>query len=273
MSEETGKIGNEFDAAMMLRLLRSVAEQLKMPLITIARQAELASLVVPLRMEQQEIALARSARAGNKLAADDSDLQVIARQAATALRLVDSYLMGLELTAGQEACALEPVSAASVLTDVAHELHGFARQYEVALEVHIAGRYEPVVANRMALQAALSGVGYELIAAQAAQPDVDENGKRRARRLVLASHRAGGGIVAGMYGESVLIDAASARRAFELHGRARQPFSALTSGGGAGIFVADTLLQTMAAHLRAGRYNKQRGFAVTLQPSRQLQLV
>jgi len=261
-----------------MQLLQSIAEQLKMPLTAIARQAEL-----------------------GEFGADISalDFRAVGEQASTALALVDNYLLGLQLATGQEILALEPVSAASVLADVAHELDSFAKRYGVPLEVHIAGKYEPVMANRKALRAALTSLGYELIAAQAAQCEAGvasseamlaagkNSGANAANPtnptnlapktslapLVLASHRTAHGIVAGMYGEYAMLSAPRWRKALALRGRARQPFAALSAGSAAGLFVADTLLQAMTAQLRVGRYHHQQGMAATLQPSRQLQLV
>jgi len=223
-------------------LLRSVAEQMKLPLTQIVRQVELANL-----------------------GAGPVDTQALQTQATVALTLVDSYLLGLQLLSEQASLALEPVSVASTLTDTAHELSRFAKQYNVGLEVHVAGRYEPVMAHHVGLRAALLSLGYALVEAQAAQ-----GGKRR---LVLASHRGAHGIVAGLYGKYENLQASQWRRALELCGRAGQPFTTVSTGSGAGLFVADAILQAMATRLRVGRYHKQTGLAATLLPSQQLRLV
>lgn len=242
-------------SALHLRLLESIAEQLKSPLTVIARQAELSLAGVQTHRD---------------------DFCDIRQHAAVALSLIDNYLLGLQLTGEQTALALEPLSAASALNDAAQELTGFARQNGVRLAVHIAGRYQPVVAHRRALRAALVSMGYELIAAQAAQNVPAEPGAGQSSHhpcLTLVAHRTARGIVAGMYGDYEALSETHWRTALELSGRARQPFAALTSGSAAGLFVANTLLQAMTARLRVGRYNRQYGMAVTLQPSRQLRLV
>jgi hypothetical protein len=58
-----------------------------------------------------------------------------------------------------------------------------------------------------------------------------------------------------------------------MQGRARQPMQRLVSGPAAGVFVADSLLQTLAARLHVAKYHNLTGLAATLQPSRQLQLI
>jgi hypothetical protein len=220
-----------------------VAEQLKSPLTNIARLVEL----------------------GGMASAAPIDLAALGAHTQVALTLVDSYLLGLQLVQEQGSLALEPVSVASTLTDTAHQLYAYAKQYNVELEVRIAGKYGPVMAHHKGLQAAFLSLGYALIEAQAAQD--------RKRYLTLAAHRTPHGISAGLYGEHEALGAAQWRRALELCGHARQPFTALSGGSGAGLFVADTIFQAMATRLRVGRHQKQTGLAATLLPSQQLQLV
>ena len=80
------------------RLLRALAEQLKMPLLQIARTAEFA------------------AETG-----DTKSLTNISYIAETALRLVDGFLLSADRQA-QEVFHLEPVSVSSILQDTAHKL-------------------------------------------------------------------------------------------------------------------------------------------------------
>ncbi len=227
-------------------VLAAVAEQLKVPLTVIARQAELAHM------------------AGRTQAADPLLVQT---QADAALQLVDSYLLGLQLLREQTQLQLEPVSVPSTIVDIAHTLTRFAKQYNVDIEVDITGRYQPVMAHARGLRAALLSLGYGLVEAQAAIED------QRRRRLRLAMHRTPGGIVTGMYGTYNTICAAQWRTALQLCGRAAQPFGTLAPGSGAGLFVADTILRCMDSRLHVGHHARQRGLAAMLHPSRQMQLV
>jgi hypothetical protein len=232
-------------------LLASVAEQLKVPLAIIARQAELGAL--------------HGTQDGS------FDATTIATQADAALMLVDSYLLGLELLRTQTQLELEPVSVSSLLVDIAHDLHSFARQYGVKVELETAGRYGPVMSNARGLKAALLSLGFALVEAQSAQL-VEGAGKKPAR-VLLAAHRTPHGIVAGMYGTHQTVSAGAWRRAQTLRGKARQPFAELGAGSAAGLFVADTILRSMESRLRVGRYLHAGGLAATLQPSQQLQFV
>lgn len=235
--------------AQRLELLRSVAEQLKLPMTVIARQAELGTI-------------------GPSVAEAPALFAAIQTQSDVALRLLDGYLLGLELAEEQQVLALEPVSAAAMLADVAHDLHALAKLYGVALEVHIAGKYPPVMAHAGGLRAALLSLGYESIEAQAA---LSEEGHRGGLRY--AAHRTPHGVVAGLYGAFGTLHAAQWRAALALCGRARQAVPAFSGGSGAGLFVAETLFAAMDTHVRVGRFHKRMGFAATLQQSNQLQLV
>lgn len=240
------------------RLFLAMAEGIKQPLMHIAHSAELAGAS----------AVAESAApAGGAL----GSLADIRRTADMSLQLLDSYALSLRLSLQPTSrLELEPVSVSSVLHDTAHELQHAAAQYGVRLQLNVKGRYEPVLANRQALQAALVSLGYGLIEALPAAAGV---GSGQQLRLQLASHRTKQGIVAGVYGQLEGLTPQTFRQARGLHGRVRQPFVAGLPGSGAGIFVADTILAAMASRLRVGRYQKLSGFAVTLPASEQLQLV
>ncbi|MET0779306.1 MAG: hypothetical protein ABWY71_00575 [Candidatus Saccharimonadales bacterium] len=226
-------------------LLSAVAEQLKVPLTVISRQAELGQLT------------------GHT---DPASTALMRTQADAALQLVDSYLLGLELLRSQAQLELEPVSVSSTLVDTAHALTRFAQQYNVDIEVAVGGKYEPVMAHARGLRAALLSLGFGLVEALAAN-----EGKRQC--LKLATHRTPHGIITGVYGVGDGLQAAQWRNALKLIGRAQQPLTGLSAGTGAGLFVADTIFKGMASHLRVGLWQHQRGLAATLQPSRQLQLV
>lgn len=225
-------------------VLQAVAEQLKVPLTIIARQAELSQA----------------------LGVQPDDLHAMRVQATTALTLVDCYLLGLALAQGQTHLELEPVSLSSMLTSTAHDLYYLARQNNIELEVQLSGKYEPVMANHRGLQAALLSLGYGLI--ESSNGDAQKH-----RHITLAAHRTPHGLVAGMYGEYEDLEAQGWRKAIKLCGQTPQPFTALCAGSGAGLFVADTIFRSMTSQLRVGRRQKETGLAATFKPSHQLAFV
>jgi hypothetical protein len=224
------------------QLLLSVAEELKLPLLQIAREAERAELAGQLQLKS------------------------IRATADAALQLLDNYVLGIRLAAGPAELGLESVSVSSILYDTGQQLDALARNYGVSLELNIAGRYGPVMANRRGLQAALVSLGSSLIEALPAQ-----GGEQLV--LQLATHRSRYGIVAGLYAETRQLSAEALRRGRQLQQRSRQPLLNLSHTSGAGIFVADTILQAMRLRLHTSRHHRLYGLGTVLPSSQQIQLV
>lgn len=223
------------------RLLRALAEQIKLPLVQIARAAELADAT-----------------------RDPAAFATISYVADTALGLVDSFLLSTDLES-QESLELVPVSVSSVLNDTAHRLEPLARQNDCDIEIRLSGKYGPVMAHQQSLEAAFTLLGYSLIEARAAE------GRRH--EIVLGAHRSARGLVAGVFDNQPGLSTDVFRRGGALYGSARQTLPAISGTNGAGIFVADALLKAMAAPLHVARHEKLAGLAVTLHPSNQLQIV
>lgn len=223
------------------RLLRALAEQLKMPLLQIARRAEL------------------GVSSGD--AAHLAHVQFIAE---TALSYVDAFLLSADRQT-QALLKLEPVSVSSVLTDTAHQLEQFAKDHNCDVEVQLSGKYGPVMAHNESLQSALLLLGYSLIEAQTPQD--------KRHQVILAAHKSSTGLVTGVFDNQAGLSTDVFRRGRALYGDVRQPLPGASSSAGAGIFIADTLLRSMSAPLRVARHNSLTGLAATLHPSSQLQLV
>jgi hypothetical protein len=226
------------------QLLLSVAEELKLPLLQIARQAEQTSL------------------------GGMADLASIQATADSALRLLDNYSLSVRLALEPGQLSTESVSVSSVLYDTGQQLEALARSYGVELELNVAGRFGPVLAHRQGLQAALVSLGAALIEALPAQA-----GAKPQLTLHLATHRCRYGIVAGLYADTKQLSEEVLQRGRRLQRRSRQPLLDLTHTSGAGIFVADTILKAMRLNLRASRHHRLYGLGTVLQPNHQLQLV
>src|SRR4051794_10664298 len=91
------------------QLLLGVAEQLKLPLLQIARQAEY----------------------GEGLG--QADLHSIRTTADAALRLLDNYALGVRLSLEPQQLEREAVSVSSVLYDSGQQLDAFAKNYGIEL--------------------------------------------------------------------------------------------------------------------------------------------
>lgn len=227
------------------RLLLNLAEHLKLPLLQITQSAELA------RLTDQPF----------------QQLETIELTAESTLKLLDNYLFSTHLAQERIAAELEPVSLSAVLHSVAQDLHRFAAQYQCELQLHLSGRYEPIMAHRAGLEAALTSLGYVFIEAQG-------SAKHDHKPLVkLAAHRGKKGVVAGMFADTEGLSSDMYRRAHKLYGRARQPLTGLSAVDGAGVFIAESILSAMSARLRVARHQKLTGLAATFMPSHQLAMV
>ena len=221
------------------RLLRALAEQLKLPLIQIARQAELGN----------------SRGDSNKALAQTADM---------ALSLIDGFLLSTNIYA-QQRLELEPVAISSVLYAASQDLKDHARQYNCDIEISLAGKYAPVMGSFNALRLAFTALGAAFIDAQP-----NEAGPKR---ITFAAHSSNKGIVAGIFGSQPGLSADMYKRAKALYGLSKQPFASTFSNASAGVFVADSLFSSVASPLKVSSHNKLSGLATTLLPSKQLKLI
>jgi hypothetical protein len=226
------------------RLFLSLAEQLARPLLTVAHLSELAPADGSASVEHW---------------------QAVNAITNSSLQLVESYALSLRMHGKVTPLTLEPVTISALLYDTAERLAPLAKQYGVEVELDAGPRVQPVLADRMVLQSAFESLGQVFLASQAEAED------RTPVRL--SAHRSRHGVVAGLYGGSSLLGVDSLRRARSVQGMAAQPIHQLVSGPAAGVFVADSLLQALAARLHVARYHSMTGLAATLHPSQQLQLV
>lgn len=233
---------NDQSPILSQQLLLNVAEELKLPLLQIARQTEQGRLT------------------------GKADLALVQSTADTALRLLDHYALGVRLALEAETLPVEPVSVSSILYDTGQQLDALAKNYGVGLELSVAGRYGPVLAHKQGLQAALASLGAALIEALPAQETTQ-------LRLRLATHRSRYGIVAGLYADTRQLSREALQQGRRLQRHSRQPMTHLTHTSGAGIFVADTILQAMNLSLKSSRHQNLYGLGTVLQPNNQLQLV
>ena len=189
------------------RLLRALAEQLKLPLLHIARTAELAG------QTEQEM------------------YSTIMQTADMAMQLIDGYLLSTDVHS-QQVLQLEPVSISALLHDTAHRLSHLAKQYDCEVDVHLSGKYGPVMAHRQSLEMAFTMLGYAFIESASGE------GKKH---MVFGAHRSKNGLVAGIFGDQPGLSSDMYRRAKALYGTARQPLTNVMPAAGAGVFIADSI--------------------------------
>ena len=230
--------------AISNNLLLSIIEQMKLPFVQIARQAELAQLGL------------------------EPDYRLIRTLAENGIQLIDGYSLGVQL-ANLNSYELTPesVSVSSVLYEADQQLQSLARLYNIQLKLNIGGRFEPVLAHRQGLQAAIIGLASALIEALPSQSAGEQS------TLQLATHRCRYGIVAGVYADLPSLSSDTLKRGRRLYGNSRQPLVTVSHTTGAGIFVADTIFKAMRLKLHISRHHRLYGLGVVLQPSSQLAMI
>lgn len=226
-------------------LLEALAEELKLPLMHIVRSSELALMTQTFSA---------------------NTLEDVRQNASTALTLVDSYLLGLELAEKQQSLELQPTSVNSVLYDVMHQLEGIAKQYDIRLELDVKHNKKLVMANSAGLKAAFLSLGYAFIEAQADDED-------KSQVVKLLAHNNSETVTAGIYSKGKHISPKQFRAACQWYGKVRQPLNHLSATSAAGIFVAKKILNAMTVELRTSHHDRLSGLATNLYTNGQLQLI
>ena len=222
-----------------LRLVRALGEELKLPLLQIARASELA-----------------------QKKGDLSSLSEIEATANAALRLVDNYLFSTQILLSQRALDLQPVSVPAALYDTAQYMRRLGKLYDCDIDVKLQGRLNLVMASPEALQAALTSLAYSLVNTS--------NGKRS--KIILQAQKTGDTVTAKVISNQTRIAKDSLTNARELFGLARRPLSGVTHANGAGVYVADSLFAAMYSELKVCKLARSSGFMASLLPSHQLAL-
>ncbi len=226
-------------------LFTTLAEQVKLPFVTVKHAAEL------LKAQPNKEELERL-------------LQTIALTSSSALKLIDSYLLSVRLQA-EPLMALEPVSLSSVMYDAAHSLEAYAKAHDCDVELRLNGKFGPVMARREVVLSALESLGYSFIDA-ASRPEFKT-------KITLGARRTIKGMTTGVYSEVSTLNSNLLKQAKVLKGVARQPLGDFSAGSGAGVFVADALMELLNSSVRATRFQGLYGLAATLQSSKQLSLI
>lgn len=223
-------------------LFTCLAEQVKLPFLQVSQAAELISL------DSLNIA---------------KNQQTIQEVSAAAIQLIDGFLLQVRMQQ-ESRLDLESVSVSSVMYDTADLLSSYAKLHDCEIRLEVSGRFGPVMSHALGLRSALANIGYSII-------DAAEVGKRQT--ITLGVRKNTGGIMAGVYSDSIDISSALLKQAREMKGQAHQPISGLASGSAAGIFVADSLMTNLGATLKVSKLRGMAGLGASFLPSRQLSLV
>ncbi len=223
-----------------VELWRSLADELKLPLVQIARSAELAELSQPA-----------------------NQLRTIETTAANALRLIDGYLLVTSL-GKQGQLDLAPVSVTATLYDVAQDLYELSQLYDTSIDIRVHGSTGQAMAHGAGLKAALNSLAYTFLTG---------GPKGRSQTLTLVAQQTKEGITAGVLSDVAHVTAEDLQQARQLYGRADQPAGGFTQNSGVGLYLADHLFAAMESPLKVLKFGRKTGLAAVMMPSHQLALL
>lgn len=173
---------------------------------------------------------------------------------ANVLHVLDALLVTRQLH-DQLALDIEPINVGSVMADVAHRLYPYAKALDCSIDVVVASSQRPVIANRELLETALLALGSSVVT-------VKSYGEAaKGKPIVLAASSRANTVQLGMYAAS-LAKLEPVPSTFESY--------QAVSAGSAGVWVADMLMQRMAASFKQSSYQKTPGYAAALPYSPQL---
>lgn len=216
-----------------LNLLRTLSDELKLPLLQIARQAELAA---------------------------EPDIETTATNA---LRLIDGYLLvaSLEQQPRLDVC---PVSVTALLYEVEQDLYDLAKLYDTELVIAVQGSVGQVMAHPAALRASLVGLVYTLMTGGL---------KGRHQVITLWARHDQQHVIAGVLSNYAQLSSDDLQAARQLYGHAQRPAGGITQNSGAGLYIADALCEAMDTPLTVIKTGHRTGLVTRLQPSQQLALL
>ncbi len=173
---------------------------------------------------------------------------------ANVLHVLDALLVSRQLHE-QMSMDLGPINVGSVMADVAHRLYPYAKALDCSIDVVVKSAQRPIIANRELLETALLALGSSVVTVRSyGEP-------AKGKPIVLAANSRAESVHLGMY--------APVLAGFTETPSSYGSYEALAAGG-AGVWVADLLMQRMAARLKQSSFQKTPGYAAALPYSPQL---
>jgi len=226
-------------------LLKSVAEEIRSPLVQISRLSELA-------------------RDGKSNVFEQ--LEMIESSADIALQLLESYILGIELDDKQREIELSPITIGAVFSDVAHDVSRLAKNNNFDIEMSIKTQ-KPIMGNYEAIKLAYINIAHEIIL----NCSLEDNQKRK--NITFAVISKSDQSMAGIYANNMDINKATWEKSMQIFRKTRQKIPDFSSGNGSGFFVASSILESMSLTLGPSKFKGNKGLSAAFPLSHQLSLV
>jgi hypothetical protein len=197
-----------------------------------------------------------------KLLADNNpDNSAIGLEARRALRTVDNLLLFQQLSTDQTSLLLEPVHVGSTLTQVANDLNPLSIEFGCETEVFIQSGITTVDVDSSLLKSGIESL-WQAMLGMTEKPSP----------LSWHVYKTQSGIRIAVVNNSVDMSKISLKRSGSVAGTSRQPFAGI-AGPATDLVTAKGLFNLLGADLAKVIKDGKHGLAVTLNASRQLELV
>jgi K+-sensing histidine kinase KdpD len=226
-----------------LDLLRTVGNELKLPLMHISNAASLLKdedFSVEERNEQYE------------------QLELSSRRM---LQIIDSVLFAGQIETQQTSLNLEPTNVAAIVHSVIVECRELAFRYNKEVSLRISQEVAPAAVDPTALRHSLYGLLDMLI--RSAESD----------RVTILVHHQSDSIMITMRDNGPAISMKQIQSAFRHLGKAARPVKQLPSTTGMAFYVAYSLSRAMGGDLSITQSGEQRRLSIKMPLSQQLELI
>lgn len=196
--------------------------------------------------------IAREAELGGKEALRRTQIR-----ADQSLRLIDSYIVSVQLETGQMQLELAPYGIGSVMHQAAHELREF-NGFPPMVQTKTS---QPVMTNYELLKSMLFSAG------QFVSDSV------KAPVLLRSFATASGDVGVGVFAKNFDVTNKDLKLAVNTSGQSSMPMAQHSEGSGVMLVLASSLAQALGGGLHVKRMGDFRGFATTLPKSQQISLM
>lgn len=221
------------------QLLSSLVNELKSPLILIARQAE-----------------------SEKESTKKTEFEAIQKAAEKTLQLIDSYLLMAQAEYGQRALTLEPIGVGAVIYEVATDIAPYAKAREVDFSIDVKDAH--VMANRQGLKAVLMCLSELFI-----EQNSDEEHRKEVR---IETRRENQNVAVSVLSSELEITNKDLELARRMQGNSHLANGKMPDSG-IRLAIADVLINSLGSSLQVRQINGLKGLNFELAGSKQLQLI
>lgn len=190
----------------------------------------------------------------------NEDIKVLSRDLIELLdALQDSYNQS-----NQSRLELEPVNPAQLCDEVSHDIYAYANLHDVRVLSKNLNK-QPVLANYSILKSGFKHMSLALV-------DLIKNYDKSKREIYLNADTTELGTRLGVYAAHTDFDAADLRNLRKLFLKTTRPIARQTNAPTMRLFIADKSLAHMGFKMRTAINSRERGLAVVLPLSSQLNL-